>query len=227
MWYHWLCSLWKWCSWKFPYWFWFLRTILANWLCQRLYCRPPYWSLPGEISIPHSQKTCSLYLNTQDNNLTITNECHDLGFLPTFIWICGGSLQRAMVRQQIHHLRIRCASSMLWRLQRQLVQVGVENSICCSDSRDCHDIPLLQWLLGFDRGSIVLSINCLLPNRDAHCPEKDTKVFFHMGMAENSKLDLPDCITCCSCWIYPGSCHFSQALQAFLNSTISSQNCSN
>uniref|UniRef100_M1A1P0 Amino acid transporter n=1 Tax=Solanum tuberosum TaxID=4113 RepID=M1A1P0_SOLTU len=112
-----------------------------------------------------------------------------------------------MARQQIHHLRIRDASSMLWNLQPQLIQVGVENNICYSDSGDCNDIPLLQRLLGVDRSSIVLSINRLLPNRDVHCSEKDTKVFFHMGMAENIELDLFDRITCCSCWIHPGTCH--------------------
>lgn len=154
--------------------------------------------------------------------------CCCLGLLPTFIRIRGSSLQSEMARQQIHHLWIRCTSSLLWRLQRQHVQVGVENSICCSNSGDSNDIPLLQWLLGSDRGSIVLSINRLLPNRDAHCPEKDTKVFFHMGMAENIELDLPDRITRCSCWIDSGSCSWCQALQAFLNSTISVQiNCSN
>lgn len=130
-----------------------------------------------------------------------------LGFLPTIIWICGGSLQRTLARQQIHHLRIRDASSMLWNLQPQLVQVGLENNLCYSDSGDCDDIPLLQLLLGADRSSIVLSINRLFPNRDAHCSEKDTKVFFHMGMAENIELDLFDRITCGSCWIDPGTCN--------------------
>lgn len=132
--------------------------------------------------------------------------CLCLGFLPTFIWIRGGSLQPEMAGQQIHHLRIRGASSMLWGLQRELVQVGVEDSIRCSDSGACNDIPLLQRLLGVDRGSIVLSINGLLPNRDVHCTEKDTQVFFHMDMAESIELDLLDHIARCSCWINPGAC---------------------
>lgn len=121
-----------------------------------------------------------------------------------------------MARQQIHHFPTCDKHSMFWScLLCKFFQVAVEDSICYSNSSNCHDISILQSLFGFNWGSFFLSINCLLANRNAHCSEENSKVFIHLDMAANTKLGLLNCVTCCSSWIHTGSFSGSQGIQAF------------
>ena len=57
-------------------------------------------------------------------------------------------------------------------MAHQLLQTGVEDSICDFDNICCSDIPLLQLDLGPYRSNSVLAANSLLPSGDAHLAEK-------------------------------------------------------
>ncbi|KAK9023373.1 hypothetical protein V6N11_003594 [Hibiscus sabdariffa] len=90
---------------------------------------------------------------------------------------------------------------MLWCLLRQLLQAGVEDSLCYRDSRGSYVISLLQRFLRPHRGRLFLAIDGLLPDRDAHCSNETAQVFVQVDMAENTELGLLDRFAHCRCWI--------------------------
>ena len=43
----WICSFWKWCPGKPAHRIWILQSVLASWLCKRLYCCASRWRISG------------------------------------------------------------------------------------------------------------------------------------------------------------------------------------
>ena len=43
----WICSFWRWCPGKPAHRIWILQSVLASWLCKRLYCCASGWRISG------------------------------------------------------------------------------------------------------------------------------------------------------------------------------------
>ncbi|KAF3588300.1 hypothetical protein F2Q69_00026241 [Brassica cretica] len=82
-------------------------------------------------------------------------------------------MQQSMARKQFHHHRTFDEHTIPRKMSRQLLQTGVQDSLCDFDNSCSNDIPLLQLDLGPYRGGRILAANSLLPGGDAHLAEKD------------------------------------------------------
>lgn len=110
-----------------------------------------------------------------------------------------------MAGKQTDHQGTCCQHSSVWCLLHQHVQIGVEITVCDSNSSDRDDLPVLQQLPRLDRSSVVLSADSIFPDRDAHCTGQGTQVLHQMGMAQDTQLGLLGCVARRGCWFRTGA----------------------
>lgn len=115
-------------------------------------------------------------------------------------------MQAAMAEQQVRLRRNGSQPSVSGRVLHKLIEAGVEDGVRNRDGGGGDDTAVLQRFLGADRGSVVLSIDGVLSDRDAHRASEDSEVFVPVDMAEDIELVLPGCVACCCSWIDTGSC---------------------
>ena len=124
---------------------------------------------------------------------------------PLFAFIESWSSKK-MAQQSVHQQGIPSANSILWSIQCQPLQTGLENYFCNDNHIDFHASAVLQqrpWTSGCCG---ILAINCVFPSGNVYFAEENPTLDIQVDCSSHSECSL-SCYFNSSCkWVHSGHC---------------------